>query len=598
MDTSSEQSLHDRLASLEAQVASLHEQIAQLQQQAQTAVDTPPPLPPAVKKAPPADEKRDRRKRTRAGTRPPRPAGARVQSALKSEDWLSRLGIGLLLVGLAFLFKLGIDKGWVTPVVRVLFGAVLGAFLLGAGLRLYPKRVTLGRALLGGSIAVFYVTFFAAYQFYSLIGYPLTFGGMSVVTLLCYVLAVRQKDSVLAVIATIGGLGTPFVLETAEGSIPGLMLYSCIILLGAISIYMYRGWRTLLVTAAIGGWLVMLVPWFSWIFSTRGTTVETLAAQGGILFCLVAFGVMPTLREVWRKRDPEQWAVPPLRAYKKDDIINRPALALAFVAPLITLGLSIDMWEWPDVVWGLVIVIAAALYAAAYLALRRLEQPGLASAHGMASAVLLAVAWFVLFDEPWMWLLAFAVETAVLHVLARKLPERAFAFLGHLGFIILIFWLGGRLLDMEGKVPVLVNGTALVDIVVVGLMVGMTWMQKQTKFVTVYALITYIGLLGWFWRDLVALPEGQAYVSIAWGLSALTLLALGWRSDNDWIRNTGLATLLIVIGKLFLVDLERVEAVWRILLFLGFGGLLLLLSYFFPKLWKPTPDEDEKKESV
>ncbi len=34
------------------------------------------------------------------------------------------------------------------------------------------------------------------------------------------------------------------------------------------------------------------------------------------------------------------------------------------------------------------------------------------------------------------------------------------------------------------------------------------------------------------------------------------------------------------------------RAVWRILLFLGFGGLLLLMSYFFPRLWNPDAEPD------
>ena len=51
-------------------------------------------------------------------------------------------------------------------------------------------------------------------------------------------------------------------------------------------------------------------------------------------------------------------------------------------------------------------------------------------------------------------------------------------------------------------------------------------------------------------------------------------------------------TLLVVVAKLFIVDLSELEAVWRILLFLGFGGLLLLMSYFFPRLWNPDAEPD------
>jgi len=45
----------------------------------------------------------------------------------------------------------------------------------------------------------------------------------------------------------------------------------------------------------------------------------------------------------------------------------------------------------------------------------------------------------------------------------------------------------------------------------------------------------------------------------------------------------GISTLFIIAAKLFLIDLYlyHIDTVWRILLFLGFGGLFLLVSYFF-----------------
>jgi uncharacterized membrane protein len=54
-----------------------------------------------------------------------------------------------------------------------------------------------------------------------------------------------------------------------------------------------------------------------------------------------------------------------------------------------------------------------------------------------------------------------------------------------------------------------------------------------------------------------------------------------------------MGTLLLVVGKLFLVDLSELETIWRVLLFLGFGGLFLLLSYYFRALWKSNPEPSD-----
>ncbi len=607
MDEPTDPGLNERLAALEAQVSALREQVERLSRQqhdgASAEAAAPPPLETEAAAPPPLEDTKTKRSRQRPARKPskksskrmPRPQAARVRKALRSEDWISRLGIALLLIGLALLFKLGIDRGWLTPVVRVGFGVVLGLFLLGVGVRLRPKRVALGRVLLGGSIATFYVTIFAAYQFYDLVPYLVAFGAMILVTVLGFVLAVQQHDAVLGIIATIGGLGTPFLLYTEEGSIPGLVLYTCLILAGAGSIYLYRGWRVLLWTAALGGWLVVLVPWFQWVFDDPGAFADRMAVQAGLVFCWLAFSVMPAVREVWHRRNPARWPTPPLKAFKKDDLVGRPALALTIIAPLVTLGLSRELWDLSDVAWGLIGIGAAVLYAMAYWPFRRLELPRLASAHAIAAALVLVIGWSALVDEPWMWYLAMAIEAAALHVLASRLPDRALRFLGHVGAFIVVMVLAGRVVNLDGQIPVLVNGRALVDLAVIALLFGTAWTIRTKGLALAYILAAYVGLLGWFWRDLVALPEGQAYVSIAWGLCALAMLAQGWRSDVDWIRNTGAATLLVVVVKLFLVDLARLEAVWRILLFLGFGGLLLLLSYFFPKLWKPNNDDEEEE---
>jgi uncharacterized membrane protein len=113
-----------------------------------------------------------------------------------------------------------------------------------------------------------------------------------------------------------------------------------------------------------------------------------------------------------------------------------------------------------------------------------------------------------------------------------------------------------------------------------------------------FVLAAYAAALGWLWRDLVVLPNGQAYVSVAWGICALALVAVGARRDLDGARWTGLATLLLVVAKLFAVDLAQLDAIWRILLFLGFGALLLVVSYAFPSLWRVAESEPAEAEPI
>ena len=99
-------------------------------------------------------------------------------------------------------------------------------------------------------------------------------------------------------------------------------------------------------------------------------------------------------------------------------------------------------------------------------------------------------------------------------------------------------------------------------------------------------MAAHITLLLWLLREMSPLTNGQGLVSITWGIYTVVLFVIGLRKDVNIVTKTAMATLLVLIGKLFLVDLANLETLWRILLFLGFGGVLLLLSYFFKALWK------------
>ena len=75
----------------------------------------------------------------------------------------------------------------------------------------------------------------------------------------------------------------------------------------------------------------------------------------------------------------------------------------------------------------------------------------------------------------------------------------------------------------------------------------------------------------------------------------MVLLVLAMRARSTLLERTGVATLLLVTAKLFLVDLAALEAIWRVMLFVGIGGGFLFLSYAL-QTWRrsqPTETADE-----
>jgi hypothetical protein len=143
--------------------------------------------------------------------------------------------------------------------------------------------------------------------------------------------------------------------------------------------------------------------------------------------------------------------------------------------------------------------------------------------------------------------------------------------------------------------PVLVNVQALSDLAIIVFTVVASFTLRRENIAWLYRALAFAGLLAWFFRELVGVSNGHAYVTIAWSVCGLALLVAGLRYDVRRLRGAGLATLVLVVGKLFLVDLAELEALWRILLFLGVGAVFLVIGYFIPNLWQSLIEDDEEE---
>lgn len=83
----------------------------------------------------------------------------------------------------------------------------------------------------------------------------------------------------------------------------------------------------------------------------------------------------------------------------------------------------------------------------------------------------------------------------------------------------------------------------------------------------------------------------QAMLSLVWSATALVLMrfSAGRRLRAPWMAGAGL--LVLVVAKLFLVDLSNVGGVERIISFLGVGALMLAIGYLAPFPSEPKTEE-------
>ena len=542
-----------------------------------------------------------------------RPGGLRelgvpfgLERLRSGEWWLNKIGIGLLLFGAAFLFKFSVDQNWITPSVRVGIGLALGALLVLLGLRVYADRRAFSQVLLGGGVGVFYITGYATFQLYALVPYAAAFAFMVSVTLLAMLLSLRQDGSALALIGTAGGLGTPFILYSGAESVGGLVLYTSLILAGACGIYAYRGWTSLLLIAFAGAWTVFWMGFPDLLYwQDTDSTSDMIAMQTGVTFAWAVFWISVTGRELLRARDPRRWRRPEpgvlVRTFFADEVLRSsvPARLVSAAAPFVALCFTWMVWELGAVSLGWISLGAAALYVLAALLIRRVENGGRVHHAQMLVALSLATLSLVLLLDGNLLLVVLALEAAALHYLSRRTSDRMLSVGGHALGVWVLGWIFVRLVDgalalrLGFSAPSAGDGlpffgfAPLAELAGIALVLAASLMMTPPGVAVAYRVAAHAALLAWLWQEFSSLPNGDAYTTIAWGLYAAALLVAGLRLDGPALIRAGMATLFLVVGKLFLVDLAGVEAVWRIMLFLGFGGLFLVLSYYLQHLWRP-----------
>jgi uncharacterized membrane protein len=523
----------------------------------------------------------------------------RFDTLRSGEYWLNKLGIGLLLLGLIFLYKYSVDQGWLVPLVRVAFGLALGTALLAIGLRVYRNHRHFSQVVLGGGIAAYYTTGFAAFNLYSLVAYPVAFAYMVSVTVLAVLLALRYDEVVLSIVGVAGALATPFLLYTGTENVPALVSYTCLILAGTGAIYIYRGWRSLFLMAFVGAWIVFLVSSFGISWAGEPVQGDQWALQLGIIFGWLSFWALPILREALSAFNPDRWSWPSLGVFEGlRPLSSRHAHFLTVATPLIALGLSMLVWRLTVESWGWITLALAAIYGITAWVLRNWEAiHGLARVQALTALLFLTLAFVQLLDGNAL-ILALAVEAAALLLLSGRLFDRALLVGGHLLFAVVGLWLVERLVSGVDTGALGMRATfdtsAITDLAVLGAALAASTVLRSQAATLVYRVCVHAAFLGWLWRELSVLPDGDAYVTVAWGLYTIALLVAGLLLAQSRLVIVGMGTLLLVVAKLLLVDLISLDAVWRILLFLGFGGIFLVLSYYLQALWradsKPAPE--------
>lgn len=490
-----------------------------------------------------------------------------------AQTWLNRLGIVLLLLGVGFLFRYSIDRGWLTPLVRVAFGATVGTALTVIGLRMGERR-RFASVLLGGGMASFYITGWAAFYLYSLVSYTLAFVAMVAITLAAFGLALRRGQPALAVLGAAGGLGVPLLLGISYASPRGLAAYTSLIVAWTAVPYLRRGWRSPLWTSNAFAWMLLLLYAARLSAAARTVTADRVWLEAAAAFTWLVLALLPMAKRV---RDG---GIRGERMRSTADLAHWYGLASAPAALLVAVSASV--WRMSALDWGTLAMALAALYAAGAWALWR-RDVALARVLVFAGSALFSVGSLAALSGEVL-LAVLAVHGLALHVLAARGGGTPARWMAHKLAIGTGLWTLYRLLDAPDPGMARIAGDALVLACAFAASYAMTVKEEAWA----YRLFVHVAGMGLVLRELAGVPGGQGIATIAWGAYAIGLLVLASKRRWVGIERLAIATVLATVGKLFLVDLARLDALFRVLLFLGFGAVFLALSYSLAGWWRSS----------
>ncbi len=196
------------------------------------------------------------------------------------ENLISKIGIGIFVLGIAYLVKLGIDHGVINEQMRVIIGLVTGGALIGLAHYLRKSYAAFSSVLIGGGIATLYFTIGLAHKEYDLFGNKtIPFILMTIVTGFGIVLSLAYNRIELAVIALIGGFITPVIVSDGTGSHIDLFAYVLILDIGMLLLVYFKKWNLINYITYIFTYAL-----YAYMFTTRFVENDTPDRMGFFLF--------------------------------------------------------------------------------------------------------------------------------------------------------------------------------------------------------------------------------------------------------------------------------------------------------------------------
>ncbi len=206
------------------------------------------------------------------------------------QRWMLYVGVATLLVGVGLFIRYAFANAWITEPVRVAVGALAGALVLQAGWRFASAgHSRFGATLVGGGLGIWYLSAFAALNLYRLVNVPTGFVLLAAVTAVAAWQADRLRSQPLAMMAVLGGFGTPFILGDSGDSHLFLFCYTTLLVCGVVFLAHRRDWPALNLASYVLTGMTVLLWHFRFYRASAYLTTELFFTLYAGLFLWVLY---------------------------------------------------------------------------------------------------------------------------------------------------------------------------------------------------------------------------------------------------------------------------------------------------------------------
>ena len=527
------QDLGERLAAIEQRLARIEARFA-------PGILTPKPPAAAARAAPP-------------------PQAATESTEARPSLITSILGWGgavALVLAAAYLIRLGIDSGWLTPMRQVALAVIGGLALIGAGLWMRALDRQYAGLLPAGGIAILFLATYGAHHYYGFIDATIAAAAVIGICLASLWLCRAFQSDLYALFAVAGSYSAPFLLSSLRGSITDLVIY-------------FSAWSIVFSVFAIwhGRRLIYLLALYlalvGFDFIRRANAPDDWMAA--LIFQTAQFAIFAFATAAYSMRREE-----PLDG--NSALAHLPALLVFYF-----LQYSVLSRHLPAAAPWIAVASAAVLAAIYGLARTTLDRPlpgGEFLLWSYVALVLFHAGYIESVPRHWAPWVAFVLLPAVALAATRRVGPSAWPLYIAVVVIFLINYLRAVLdTDVQG-VPA---RSALAIVYAIELYVAYWLARGKQEFAAVMAL--YAGHISAMAAALHLL-DTRIVESTVWALLALGCLGAAWTQRDRLLGQSSLLLFGATAAKVMLYDLSGAPPVARIisLVVLGVafyaGGLL------------------------